>query len=116
MSCSGNTNIPQAEQTVNDGTECYPEITFIDADGNPYVPSSLSYRIDDLTNNVPVVPLTTLTPANVVRVTITSVQNTMNVASRLRERRQVLFVVGIPGGTTRYDDTTYSLVRRVGTP
>jgi|SRR6185295_15757 len=116
MACTGNTNVPQAEQSVNDGSECYADITFNDADGNPYIPSALQYRIDDLTNNVPVLAWTPLTPAQEVRVTITSAQNVMNSLSRLRERRQVLFQVSIPGGSTRYDDTTYSLVRRVGTP
>jgi len=116
MACSGNTNSPQTEQNINDGSECYPQISFFDADNNPYTPSSLQYRIDDITNNLPVVPLTSLTPAQVVRVVVTGTQNIMNVASRLRERRQVLFVVGIPGGSVRYDDSTYSLVRKVGTP
>jgi hypothetical protein len=115
MTCS-NANIPQNEQNVNDGTECYASATFYDVDGNLYTPSSLSYRIDDITNNVAVVPPTVLSPSTSVRVTITSAQNTMNVASRLRERRQVMFIVGVPGGTTRYDDTTYVLIRKVGTP
>lgn len=107
---------PQNEQTVNDGSECYVTWTGIDINGNPYTPSSLQYRVDDLTNGVPVVALTALTPGQSVTVTLTSVQNTMNIKSSLRERRQVLFQVGIPGGSLRYDDTTYSLVRRIGTP
>lgn len=107
---------PQLEQGIDDGSECYCTASFFDANGVAYTPSSLSYRVDDLTNGVNVVALTTVTPAPVVTITITSVQNTMNAASKTTERRQVLLQVGIPGGSQRFDDMTYVLLRKLGTP
>lgn len=107
----------QAEQSINDGSECYITAVFTDVNGNPYTPSSLQYRIDDLTNGANNVAWTPLTPTGSTYVlTVTSAQNVMNSLSKLKERRQVLFNVGIPGGTNRYDDYTYTLVRKAGTP
>jgi hypothetical protein len=107
---------PQLEQAVDDGSESYCTASFVDQNGVAYVPSSLFYRIDDLTNVVNVVPFTSFPPATSVVITITSTQNTMNVASGPTERRQVLLKVGIPGGSLRYDDITYVLLRKTGTP
>lgn len=107
---------PQPEQVINDGSECYVDAEFFDVNGIPYVPSSLQYRVDDLTNGVPVVPWTAISVSQQVTVTIPTAANTMNTASPRRERRQFLMMVGIPGGTFQYPDTTYALVRRAGTP
>ena len=104
------------EQAVINGSECYCNATFLDVDGNPYTPTSLEYRVDDLTNDITVVPWTALTPAQSVLIAITADQNVMSASSGIRERRQVLVKVGIPLGTTRTDDITYMLVKKVGTP
>lgn len=106
----------QPEQVVIDGSECYVDAEFFDVNGVPYVPTSLQYRIDDLTNGVAVLPWTTVSVSQQVTITLTSTVNTMNVLSKLRERRQFLLQIGIPGGTFQNADTTYALVRRVGTP
>lgn len=106
----------QKEEVLINGTECYVDAEFLDINGIAYTPSSLQYRIDDLTNGVPVLPWTTVVPSQAVTITIPTTVNTMNVLSKLRERRQFLLQVGIPGGTFQNVDTTYALVRRVGTP
>ena len=107
-----------ADVGVLDGSECYCNAVFRDVNGVAYTPTSLSYQIDDLTNSVNVVPMTayTGTLASTLSITITSTQNAMNPASKLRERRQVLLKIGVPGGTFRYDRASYVLMRAVGTP
>lgn len=104
------------EAAVVNGSECYCSASFLDVDGNPYTPTSVMYRVDDLTNNVNIIPWTDLAPAQTLLITITADQNVMNAASGIRERRQVLVKVGVPLGTTRTDDITYMLVKKVGTP
>jgi len=107
---------PQVEQVINDGSECYVDAEFFDVNGDPYVPSSLEYRVDDLTNGISVLPWTPISVAQEVTITLPTTVNTMNAQSPRRERRQFLLQVGIPGGTFQFVDTTYALVRRVGTP
>lgn len=108
----------QLEASMDDGSECYISAAFFDINGNPYVPSSLQYQLDDITNGVNIIPLTTFGGALATSILqqITSTQNVMNAASGVQERRQMLFKIGIPGGTFRYDDITYILLRKSGTP
>lgn len=111
-------SIIQQEQVVNDGSECYVDATFLDKNGNPYTPSSLQYRVDDISNDISVLGWTTFPNAltTSVSIQIPASINNMNAVSATRERRQVLLNVGIPNGTNRYDNITYVLVRRTGTP
>lgn len=106
----------QFEQVLIDGSECYVSAEFLDVNGIPYIPTSVQYRIDDETNAITVVQWTPVGVATQISITINTTVNTMNVLSLLRERRQVLLQVGIPGGSSSYASTTYSLIRKVGTP
>ena len=102
--------------TITNGTECYAQYSFVDINGNSYTPTSLSYSVWDLTNNVNVLPYTSVTPAQSGTITLTSAVNTMSALSVNIERRQVTLQVGIPGGTYRYDTQVYNIVSSAGAP
>lgn len=105
------------EVAVVNGSECYLSASFLDVNGNPYTPSSLSYRVDDLTNGVNVVSDTPVTPTGATAmITLSSNVNTMNAASAGTEERQVRLKVGVPGGSFRNDTIQYRLIRKTGTP
>lgn len=105
------------EVFVVDGSDCYLSLAFVDMNNKAYTPRSLSYEISDETNGATVLPLTPIVPiTSSMLITITGAQNTMNSASKFIERRRVLFKIGIPGGTYRYDSLPYAILRETGTP
>lgn len=97
---------------VNEGSACYPVFTYEDQNGNPLIPASVIYKVDDLTNGVNIVPITAIvTPGLTNQVTITAAQNAMNSASLVSERRRVTVNVTAPGGDFRVDVQYYELRR-----
>lgn len=101
---------------IINGSECYVLAGFLDINGVPYVPTSLSYSVQDLTNDLQVQAPTSVTPAQTVTITLTAGVNVMNPASALIERRMVVLKVGIPGGTFRNDTVQYQILAAQGTP
>lgn len=101
---------------ITNGTECYVNWTCKDVNGLLYTPTSLSYQVWDITNNIEVVGPTNVAPAQIGTITLSSTVNTMNTASTTWEARQVTVKVGIPGGTYRNDIATYNILRKAGTP
>lgn len=53
---SGQPTLPYVDYRSYAGADIYIDLTFLDYQGNLVLPTSLSYRIDDLTNATPVVP------------------------------------------------------------
>ena len=96
-------------------SESYVSIAkFTDQNGVPYIPASLRYRIDDLTNNSQVLDWTSIPAAAAVVITIPSELNELTVLSDTVEIRQVLLEVTAPGGAIRYDPITYNLIKIYG--
>jgi hypothetical protein len=42
---------PYPQFVLNAGSDCWLELTFIDTDNNPVIPSAFSYRVDNLTTD-----------------------------------------------------------------
>lgn len=55
---SGQPILPYVDYRSYMGADVFVDLTFLDHTGNPVQPMSVSYRIDDLTNAVPMQPLT----------------------------------------------------------
>ena len=101
---------------IINGSECYAPFACLNTTGAPFTPSSLSYTVTDTTNNILVVPPTTLSVAQAGTITLSATVNTMNGASLTVEQRTVTLKIGIPGGSFQNVDTTYSIMRAPGTP
>ena len=105
----------QPTQNIDQLSESYVTIAqFLDQNGIAYTPTSLRYRIDDLSNNAQVLAWTPISPAPNVVITIPSALNEMTNLNDLVEIRQVLLEITAPGGALRYDDVTYNLIRIFG--
>lgn len=102
--------------TIINGSECYAPFVCKDTTGWPFTPSSLSWQLWDTTNNIEIVPPTSITPVQSGTVTVSASQNVMNAASTLYEGRTLTLKVGIPGGTFENVVANYTLVRAAGTP
>lgn len=110
---------------VINGSVCYVSWKCLDVNGNPYTPTSLTYTVWNVTDNVQVGTEEALTPAQSGTLMLDSSVNTMSPANARTECRQVTLKVGVPGGQSqpgnpgsffRNDVAEYVLVRKPGTP
>lgn len=102
----------QSIQNINQLSQSYVTAgPFLDQNGNAYTPTSLRYRIDDLTNNVQIQDWTTLAVDSTVTIIIPSATNELTDINNVVEMRQVTLEVTAPGGALRYDDVTYNLIK-----
>ena len=101
---------------IVNGSQCGVQFECLDIYGNPFTPTSISYQVFDTTNNVEVVPETSVPNAQSGIITLDATANTMNAASQSTENRTVVVKIGVPLGTFQNLPTTYTLVRYVGTP
>ena len=82
--------------------------------GVPYVPEAVRYRVDDEVSDKNLVPWTSLTPAPVNFLIITSLQNPMVSFTRAWERHQVLFEITDADGAIHYANAIYYVIRASG--
>lgn len=103
--------------SVNELSACYVTATYFDQNGAPYIPSTVLWKLDDITNNVNIVAWTSIgTPTASDVIAISSPQNALgNVANKV-EKRQVELMITAPGGAIRYDYITYDLINIYGVP
>lgn len=62
LSLGGQPNLPYTNYLVYAGTDAFFELTFLDRNQALVMPSALQYRVDDLTNALPMIPWTAVTP------------------------------------------------------
>lgn len=86
--------MPQAKssrvQTYNEGQSFTATFKFFDSDWVASSPTTLRYRIDDLTNGTTVRDWTTVTPAAVVDIEVTPSDNDIVDTGHERERKQMV--------------------------
>ena len=102
---------------VNELSSCYAQATYFDQNGVSYVPQSVQWRLDDITNNVAITGWTPVaTPTASDQIAISAASNAMTNANNKLEKRQVTVQATAPGGATRYDYITYDLINLYGVP
>lgn len=98
---SGQPTLPYVDYRSYAGADVFIDLTFLDYQGNLVIPTSLNYRIDDLTNAVPLVAQTT--------VTVTGSTQTVQIAGSVlqmtrdwqgSELLQIFFTAVLPGSPT----------------
>ena len=84
------TNFPSIRRVIDEGGTLLLDLTHKDAGGALAAPTSLSYRIDDLTNDREILDWTAVaTPASKNTITITATQNTLQDRNEPYEVRQI---------------------------
>ena len=92
-------------------------MAFTDADGVPVVPTTVDYRLDDLTNDAEVVAWTPLAaPASSMNFTIPADDNVIGDDSHLSEVRQVVVRVDDGLASEGHEDKVYDLINLQGVP
>ena len=82
---------------VNENSTAYLTVAFADKTGAPAVPTSATYRIDDVTNNVPIRGVTALTPAASIEITLVPADNA--ISGRASEIHRVTVTAQYGGAT-----------------
>jgi hypothetical protein len=103
-----------AEEAFTEESACMLQASWFDAAGNSYVPKFLNYRLDDIESLENILAWTSLTPAAVNTVTVSSAQNAMVNASRQSETHQALFQVTDQNGAVFYARVKFDIVRAAG--
>lgn len=102
---------------VNELSECYANVTFLDQNGLPYTPTAIQWRLDNLTDEAQVTAWTIVTPTGPTMVfTIPSASNSMLSPSRNVQTMEIAFKITAPSGGVRYDYAQYDLVRIYNVP
>ena len=58
----GQPSLPYVDNRSYAGADVFVDMTFLDHTGTPVTPTSISYRLDDITNVASMIPSTAITP------------------------------------------------------
>lgn len=81
--------IPIIKKDVVERTTCWVTISFLDRDGVPAVPSTLTCRIDDQDSGTAIREETSVTPGSTVEIRISPEENRILYAGSEAETREV---------------------------
>jgi hypothetical protein len=93
---------PYSDFVVDANSTCWLELLFVDRYGNPATPTALTYRIDNLTDNVLIQPTTSVGPpiSNQYELVIAASLNQMTYPWRGSQLQQVLVTATYSDGST----------------
>lgn len=103
---------PYRNFEINEGTTAILTVTYLDEDKTNITPSSVSYRVDDLTNVRQVADWASVaTPGTSNTITITGALNAVYSRSQEKELRQITVNTTDSSGNVAQDIFIYTLVR-----
>lgn len=107
---SGQPPRPYVEHRINAGNDIKIDITSLDFDEALEAPSSLRYRIDNLTDRLVITQWTAIpTPGTETTLTISAATNAMSTQTKDRQLNQVTFEATYADGTKCKDTLVYEL-------
>lgn len=108
---SGQPTRPYRDSEVNQGSDCWLELTFVDRNGLLQVPTSVTMRIDDLTNNVVVMGNTALgSLASSMEVNVPGAVNTLSYNWQGSQVNQVKLTAVYSDGSTETEVVIYEII------
>lgn len=111
-SLAGQPTRPYRDYQVNAGSDCWLELTFVDRTGALHVPTTLSYRIDNLTDNAVILGNTAVTVglASSMEINIPASINVMTYNWRGSQLNQVKVTATYADGSTETRVFVYELI------
>ena len=104
--------LPYRNIDINEGSTAIVEVTYLDKDKAKITPSTVSYRIDDLTNVREVADWAAIAvPSTTNTITATPAQNQLNNRSQEKELRQVTVNATDSSGNVVQQIFIYTLIR-----
>jgi len=101
--------------TVNEKSPIFMTVNFTDENGAPLVPTSVDWRLDDMTNNTEIVPWTVFAgPASTMTLTILGSNNVIDNQVHVKELHVFGIRVddGLPG--EGYSELSYNVLNLIG--
>lgn len=98
-----------SEFVVDEGSAAFVTFTFRDEDGNLITPSTVEWRLDDLTNDANIVDWTVITPDTSVSVQCTGAHNSISAESKQYELREVSVRIDNGLATQAYKSKRYKV-------
>lgn len=87
-------------------------MTFVDRNGAAYTPSTLTYQVDDLTNNASIVGLTSLTPSgSTYELALSGTTNSPTNTTLSSQVNQVTVTATDANGNTYVSVCAYELIQ-----
>lgn len=108
------TGIQAADQAFIERSACLVRGSWFDADGNPYLPQLVSYRLDDVLSGENILPWTPIAPGTANTVTVSTAQNAMVNATAESETHQALFQITDLNGAVFYAAVQFEIVSTTG--
>lgn len=103
---------PFPMEDVNEGSAKDLVLTHLDASRAPAAPTTLKWRLDDLTNSREIVDWTNVsTPGTTNTIPLTGAQNALFTRSKEKERRQVGVKTVSSSGEENQENFIYDLIR-----
>lgn len=110
-----NTGLPVALATFPANSACIVSIAYFNAQGLPFVPNQVSYRVDDVASGSNLVPLTAISLVALSNaITIAAAQNSMVNNTRSSELHQIVFEIMDGLGNESLASEVYGLIRLAG--
>jgi hypothetical protein len=101
QSLMGQPNLPYTDYRIYAGTDAFFELTFLDRNQALSTPTSLTYRLDDLTNALPMIPPTTVVPTgSTYELQLAAALLVMSKASQGSQICQLALTAVLSDGTT----------------
>lgn len=101
----------KSNNVVEELSEYYATIAYLDSLKNPYIPTSVRWRVWDATNRIQLQDWTTIvSPTQQDMIAIPSSVNALGNVANLVEIRLIIFSIIAPDGTQRYDTGAYSVL------
>lgn len=103
-------------QVINEQSALFLTFTFTDENGDPIVPSTIEWRLDDITNDTEVVGWTNIgSPATSVNVTISAQNNLISNQDNVYETRRVTVRIDEGQSTEGNQEKEYRIKNLHGT-
>jgi hypothetical protein len=111
----GISTISVSQVKILEGSACFITINFVDSDGNPFLPSSAQYRLDDVASDTQILGWTSLPlTGTTVLLTITGAQNAL--VGRIFETHSCIVQFTDDYGNVDNIRTSWSICGVVGLP
>lgn len=108
---SGQPTRPYRDHVVNEGSDFWLELTFVDRNGLLHVPTSVVMRIDNLTNNVQIQANTSLgSLANVMEINVPGSTNSLSYNGDGSQVNQIKITATFVDGSIETEVCIYEVI------
>jgi hypothetical protein len=115
LTVANQTSAQPATATVLENSACMANVAYFTPTGQPYVPASVRYRIDDCASGQNIVPITGLAPGATSTITIAGTQNMLISLTRPSESHVLTVQITDAAANVFFASVEFNVVKCLGT-